>query len=310
MGRKAEVVSIGARLRAARFAASALPSATRAGARALDARRPRSAPMTEADAAWQLLRDDPFVRIRTDEELEALVAEAAERSATPFSDVLRRMLGMERLGEEEARSMFRRVVEHRRRISRALGRPVHVRVAALDLLTTQRDESPLVVTPSMLERALEEASADAVTGLPQRAHFLSLLRHELRQRRRRNVAVVFLDLDGFKRVNDTRGHAQGDEVLRTVGRVGRGVLRAGDVLARIGGDEFAVLLVDVSPAEAHAVVDRFRVQFEARTAALGTSFSAGIAVAQPGDTADELLARADAAMYRQKRTRSGVIRRG
>ena len=310
MGRKAEVVSIGARLRAARFAAASRPAATRAGARSLDVRRARPAPMTEADAAWQLLRDDPFVRIRTDEELEKLVAEAAERSATPFSDVLRRMLGMERLGEEEARAMFRRVVEHRRRMARALGRPVHVRVAALDLLTTQRDESPLVVTPSMLERALEEASADAVTGLPQRAHFLSLLRHELRQRRRRNVAVVFLDLDGFKRVNDTRGHAQGDEVLRTVARVGRGVLRAGDVLARIGGDEFAVLLVDVSPAEAHAVVDRFRVQFEARTAALGTSFSAGIVVAQPGDTADELLSRADAAMYRQKRTRSGVVRRG
>lgn len=265
----------------------------------------------EADAAWQLIRDDDlFDRIGTDAELEALVARFDATSATPHADVLRRMLGMDPMTEAAARVFFRRIVDHRRRMSEALGRAVHVRVAALDLLTMhparRLDSRPILVTPTVLEKALEEASSDAVTGLPQRGHFLNLLRHELRQRRPRSLVVVYLDLDGFKRVNDDYGHARGDEVLRTLALSGRAVLRLGDVLARIGGDEFALLLVDVGESEAHAAIGRLRESFEASTASLHVSFSAGVAVAREGDGAEELLARADAAMYRDKRARAAT----
>jgi diguanylate cyclase (GGDEF)-like protein len=107
-------------------------------------------------------------------------------------------------------------------------------------------------------------------------------------------------------VNDTHGHARGDDVLRALARAGRVALRHGDLLARVGGDEFAILLLDVTPEEAEAAVRRLRDRFEARTATLGVSFSAGIAISLPGESAEDLLARADAEMYRDKRERGGV----
>jgi diguanylate cyclase (GGDEF)-like protein len=263
----------------------------------------------ESDAAWQLIRDDLFDRIHDDAELDVLVAERALTSSSPHADLIRLMLGMS-LSEQEARGMFDHVVEHRKEMSRALGRPVHIRVAALDLLTTRpssrrnpRESRPIMVAPELLERALEEAGSDGVTGLPRRPHFMNLLQHELLQRRRR-VAVVFIDLDGFKAVNDEHGHARGDEVLSTMAETARSVLRRGDVVARLGGDEFGLMLVDVSPEEASAVVERLRSRFEELTAPLATSFSAGIAIAESGATAEDLIGRADRAMYQEKRERA------
>ena len=269
-------------------------------------------PQTETDQAWQLIHDDPFDRTTTDEQNEAVVAAFAARSATPYTEVLRRLVGIDEMTELEASLFFQRVLAHRRELSTTLGRAVHVRVAALDVLTmhpvtstrTRHDSHPIIVTPSLLERAFEEAAADGVTGLPQRARFMSLLRHELRQRKRRNVCVAYVDLDHFKAVNDAYGHARGDDVLRSLAQSARGSFREGDVLARLGGDEFALLLVDVTPVEADAAVRRFRERFEELTAPLGTSFSAGIAVAGAGEDAEALITRADEAMYLQKRSRA------
>lgn len=263
----------------------------------------------ESAAAWQLIRDDVFERVVDDAELDRLLSERAAVSAEPYADLMRLMLGMS-LPESEARTMFERVVGHRREMARLLGRPVHVRVAALDLITSRpsrrnaRESRPIMVAPELLERALEEASADGVTGLPRSSHFMNLLQHELRQRSRR-VTVVFIDLDGFKQVNDAHGHARGDDVLRTMAEAARTVLRRGDVLARIGGDEFALMLVNASPEESRAVVDRLRTRFEELSAPLATSFSAGIAIADRTSTAEELIATADRAMYDDKRQRAG-----
>jgi diguanylate cyclase (GGDEF)-like protein len=269
---------------------------------------PRSG-QKESAAAWQLIREDVFDRILDDAELRRLVAERAERTAEPHAELMRLMLGMS-LPEDEARDMFERVLRHRRDLSRALGRVVHVRVAALDLITMRppsrrspRDSRPIMVAPSLLERALEEAGSDGVTGLPRVTHFMNLLQQELLQRSRR-VAVVFIDLDGFKRVNDEHGHGRGDEVLRMMAEASRTVLRRGDVVARLGGDEFGLMLVDVSPEEAHAAVERLRHRFEELTAPLATSFSAGIVIAEQGASAEDLVNRADRAMYEEKRQRA------
>lgn len=263
----------------------------------------------ESDAAWQLIRDDVFDAICDGAELERFLAERGVASAEPHADLMRLLLGMS-LREGEARALYLRVLEHHREMTRVLGRPVHIRVAALDLLTSRpasrkspRESRPIMVAPALLERALEEAGADAVTGLPRGGHFMNLLQHELRQRRRR-VTVVFIDLDGFKLVNDVHGHARGDEVLRIVAAAGRSVLRRGDVLARIGGDEFGLMLVDASLEESQAAVVRLRSRFEELTAPLATSFSAGIAIADDASTADQLIACADRAMYEDKRVRA------
>ena len=323
MNRKAEVVSIDVRARLDGRRAGRLPRATLVRARRApfgsrapqpQDQSPLNHPQNDTEA-WQLIHDDPFDKITDDEEIERVVATFAARSATPYIEVLRRLVGSEDMTEAEAKAFFRRVMDHRRELAKALGRAVHVRVAALDVLTTtrpsrggvRRDSHPIVVTPSFLEKAFEEAAADPLTGLPQRATFLHLLRHELLQRKRRSVCVAFIDLDGFKRVNDTHGHAAGDEVLRALARSARGALREGDTLARIGGDEFAVLVLDATPTEADAALRRLRDRFEELTAPLGTSFSAGIAVASDGEAAERLLMRADEAMYRQKRSRAAAL---
>lgn len=265
----------------------------------------------ESEAAWQLIRDDVFDRICDDAELERLLSERAAASREPHADLLRLMLGMT-LSEGEACALFEQIVDHRKEMANLLGRPVHIRVAALDLITSgpasrrsPRESRPIMVAPALLERALEEAGADAVTGLPRGGHFMNLLQHEMRQRRH-PVTVVFIDLDGFKHVNDLHGHARGDEVLRMMATAARSVLRRGDVLARVGGDEFALMLVDASPEESLAAVNRLRAHFEELTAPLATSFSAGVAIADADSTADDLVARADHAMYEEKRLRAEV----
>jgi len=262
-------------------------------------------------AAWELLREHAFDRVLSDAELERLVGERARATGEPHADIVRVLFGM-RLTEEEARAMFRRVLVHRRDMARALGRPVHVRVAALDLLTSKpprraRESQPLIVAPDLLEQALEEAGSDAVTGLPRAARFTSLLEYALAQRERRLV-VAYIDLDRFKAVNDTFGHTVGDDVLRAFAEASRSVLRRGDVLARLGGDEFGLMLSGVGPEEGTAALERLRACFEASTARFGTSFSWGLAVADVASTARALLERADRAMYEEKRRRATMGR--
>lgn len=148
------------------------------------------------------------------------------------------------------------------------------------------------------------ATHDPLTGLVNRNEFLGLVQRALDRRGRteRAVAVIFADLVGFKQVNDRGGHLLGDGVLRTVaGHLG-GVIRPADVLARIGGDEFAVLCEDLGgSSEAADVAARLRdvvAGVDHPDAGTSLRLSTGIAVADDGDVrAEELLARADTAMY-------------
>ena len=166
-----------------------------------------------------------------------------------------------------------------------------------------------------LESALEhQALHDPLTGLANRILFFDRLNQSLlsARRDRKQVALVMLDLDRFKDVNDAHGHAAGDDVLKEIGvRLGSG-LRASDTLARIGGDEFAWIMPRVKDQAdvERAVTDR--LQMLKRTLLFGKSrveiaASAGIAVyPHDGRDADSLIRHADAAMYSAKRERRGV----
>ena len=153
-----------------------------------------------------------------------------------------------------------------------------------------------------------QATHDPLTGLANRAYFFSLLERALERSRRAAqapCAIVFLDLDGFKLVNDRYGHVFGDAVLATVGARLQHSVRPGDAVGRLGGDEIAVLLGACGDlTEALAAADRLgdvlREPFEVLGETISLSASAGVAVAAPGDDAEALLREADAAMYRAK----------
>jgi len=158
-------------------------------------------------------------------------------------------------------------------------------------------------------RAMEaRASTDALTGLPNRRYFDEFC--SLLGRRRADddaeVGVLMVDIDWFKRVNDTYGHDVGDEVLRAVGRAIAETVREGDVPARFGGGEFAVLLRHASREAALEVAERVRVavdQLDLRQWQVpGVSVSVGVAVgARLEQPIADLLLQADRALYRAKR---------
>ncbi|MGJ3523304.1 sensor domain-containing diguanylate cyclase [Nitratidesulfovibrio sp. D1] len=157
------------------------------------------------------------------------------------------------------------------------------------------------------ERLRELATTDGLTGLANRRRFLEALEHEVQRHRRYGtpLALVSIDVDRFKRVNDTWGHAVGDAVLRALSAICRAEVRDVDTVGRIGGEEFAVLLPDTAPEEAMAVAERLRVAVQAApllTAAgpLSVTLSLGVAASPPCDGADALLREADRALYRAK----------
>jgi diguanylate cyclase (GGDEF)-like protein/PAS domain S-box-containing protein len=157
------------------------------------------------------------------------------------------------------------------------------------------------------EQLAFEASHDALTGLPQRKRLLEELERALAAALRRvtRVAVLFIDVDHFKRVNDAYGHSAGDELLIEVGRRLRACVRSIDTAARFGGDEFVVVCPDLTDAAdaariAERVKDHLSRPYTVRGGEVLVGASIGIALSEPSVDASTLLGRADTAAYRAK----------
>ena len=187
------------------------------------------------------------------------------------------------------------------------GRPVHdadgniakVIVVSRDITARKRIESEL----------LELATIDSLTGLFNRRYFLTQLAQELARMQRledQRAAVLMLDLDYFKRVNDSYGHATGDSVLKHFAGLLRSGLRKIDTAGRVGGEEFAIILPGASTASAGVYAERLRLKVEQSPLMLGDktiplTVSIGVAAMEVGDTdADAALIRADQALYLAK----------
>jgi diguanylate cyclase (GGDEF)-like protein len=158
-------------------------------------------------------------------------------------------------------------------------------------------------TATLTHRALH----DGLTGLPNRELFADRLEQALARARRRTVpmAVLFVDLDGFKQVNDEHGHEAGDAILVEAGRRLRGLVRTEDTVARYGGDEFTILAEDAGDPEAARELGERVAEELARPYRGGIKLAASVGVAftvNPAATSpDALIRRADHAMYRSKR---------
>ncbi|MGY2084425.1 putative bifunctional diguanylate cyclase/phosphodiesterase [Blastococcus sp. SYSU DS0539] len=158
----------------------------------------------------------------------------------------------------------------------------------------------------------EQALTDELTGLPnRRALFARVGAVMATASAQRPAALLLMDLDGFKEVNDGLGHHAGDHLLRQIGPRLQPALRSGDLLARLGGDEFAVLLPDAGLEEAEALAERLRALILQPVTVEGIRLHVGVSVGVasapvPAATVEELLRCADVAMYSAKSSRSGV----
>lgn len=197
-----------------------------------------------------------------------------------------------------------RIGEHDCQLSRVRytcpnGTPFSV-IELIDLTAFQRREQEL----------MQRLHRDTLTGLASREAFFAAAGRLIRERRRAfwPLAVAMLDLDAFKAVNDTAGHAIGDGVLVAVADACRQALREEDVIGRLGGDEFALLLPGTALAEAELVAERLRRAVQDAThlhelAGRRVTLSIGAALWRPGETTiGPALKRADAALYRAKAT--------
>ena len=181
-------------------------------------------------------------------------------------------------------------------------RPEHVELAGVvalltGALLTARAEAAMATVRA--EKAEADALFDPLTGVGNRRHWTRLLEAEESRARRHGVpcAVIVLDLDGMKELNDRRGHEAGDAVLRRTGAILHDISRGHDVVARLGGDEFAVLAVGCGHRDAEVLAHRI----EAALAEHGIAASVGFAGRHPAGGLLHAWRRADAKMYEAKR---------
>lgn len=164
-----------------------------------------------------------------------------------------------------------------------------------------------------LQRARHLAATDPLTGLANRRAFGEAVRREIARSQRSGtpLAVVMLDIDDFKAINDDFGHGTGDDVLRAVARCAKDGTRQGDTVARLGGDEFALLLPDADLAKAQAIGERIRAAIAGIRTNLDSSSQVGVSIGTSVTRGREqsvhsLLAQADRDLYRDKAERKAA----
>jgi diguanylate cyclase (GGDEF)-like protein len=191
-----------------------------------------------------------------------------------------------------------------------------VSTIARDISELKDNEAKLQLMQRQLEESLakerELSRSDVLTGLPNRRAFLEIAGSEQERAGRYAscFSLAYLDLDGFKKINDTLGHRAGDEVLATVANVLRSNLRASDTVARLGGDEFAILLPETDPASAEKAIRKVQelLRFAMSKKGWKVDFSVGLAsFISPPESLDYVIRVADELMYSVKNNGKGAV---
>lgn len=246
------------------------------------------------------------ITLKTEWLLGLLLALALARTFSLHARIARRTQELER--ELARRQQIERELEA---IRDELEQRVRERTRALEERNAELSQLRLALEAAN-QRLKRLVAVDALTGIANRRNFDRVLERELRRARRdaTPLSLVFLDLDEFKRFNDTYGHARGDEVLRLVARtLDETFRRGGDLVARYGGEEFAIVLPGVDGRRAALYAERLRrrvwrlaIPYDASTVADRVTISGGVSTVPPGvlARADDLLRAADTALYRAK----------
>jgi diguanylate cyclase (GGDEF)-like protein len=167
----------------------------------------------------------------------------------------------------------------------------HTTIASL----LAHEAAAVIARADVLDNLADEAQTDPLTGLPNRRAWDAQVKRVHAEGGQ--LVIAMIDFDHFKRFNDTYGHPAGDRLLKETAAAWRDQLRTGDLLARLGGEEFGLLLRDCDPEIATEVTDRLR-----RSVSENWTCSAGIAVGRPEESAEDIIARADVALYEAKAT--------
>ena len=212
------------------------------------------------------------------------------------------------LSETTSLEFWEQILTRRRELSENLGKPVSLQTALVDVLASSNFlRMPILMEYEDLKKLQINAATDALTGLYNRRLFEEYFAKELNRAKRYNqhVALIIMDLHGFKAVNDRHGHLQGDHMLQLAASTLRKTLRTSDYAFRIGGDEFALLLPYSDPAQAGILGARVRANYGASIEALKLdlplALDFGVAVfPNDGDTKEALIRLADERLYELK----------
>src|SRR5262245_38813410 len=264
---------------------------------------PAADPITFRQSLLELLEADP------PHEEQLLERFEAQAELGPLYSSILYILTHLTFTEAEAKRHWKKIRAHREKLHGHLGRDVGLRVALLDYFVNLNRElkNPKVIEIAIYERTERSAISDGLTGLYNHAFFLQALRRELNRCRRHGLemSLAMFDLDDFKKLNDTRGHLEGDKVLMKAAALVKETLREVDVAARYGGEEFAVILPDTPKEGGRVVAERIRVRieehFQRRRGGPKVTASGGVAsYPEDAESIEDLIRRADEGLYRSK----------
>lgn len=217
--------------------------------------------------------------------------------------------------EEEALDHWQQILRHHEKLISSLERDIGLRVAMLDyfLNLNRMLNHPMLVEIHIFQQTEQLAMSDGLTGLFNRRYFDLNIRKELKRAKRyhKELSLLLLDLDHFKQINDTHGHQFGDDVLRRFSRLLEQACRTEDIICRYGGEEFVLVLPEISASGCLQLGERLREQIAADPffSKNSITFSGGIAsYPRQALTPEELLSNADKALYLAKETGRDRIR--
>ena len=247
----------------------------------------------------------------TEEVIKLMEAGFIDKTSSLYGDLIYTLTHL-RFSEGQARSHWENILKHKLELAAKLGRNVGIRVSLLDYFTNlqQKLDNPKVIEMDLYEKTLLSAVTDGLTGLYNHRYFHDRFEEEVERARRYQhpLSLLMLDLDDFKRYNDTNGHIAGDLLLVEVSKVLKRAVRKVDTAARYGGEEFAIILPSTKKKGALIIAGRIcqkiaDYRFPNQAVMPKGKITVSIGVASLGDDSDNhngLLDSADKALYRAK----------
>lgn len=242
----------------------------------------------------------------TDAEQKTLDGLKNSRGPRFYSDLLY-SITHQYFGPNVAEALWKDILKHKNKLSMLLGRNVGIAVAMLDYLSniTNNMDSATLVSEAHIEEIVGLSLRDGLTGLFNHTYFYQQIDMEVKRFKRYGTAVslTLIDIDDFKEVNDTDGHREGDRILATMGRTLLRLARDSDICCRYGGEEFAVILPLTEVHETIDIANRMRMEMAVdRPGGRAVTVSIGVASCSRSiETFQELVEKADAALYQAKR---------